>query len=270
MMHRNLSLNDYDFVLFHLYISNKQYHDYYLNIQMEKRQGKHKDRIMIFDNSAYEFFVKGQKLDLGKFREAILELCPDYYILPDVLQDKDKTLEGVGKFLTNYASPHWYSKPLAVAQGKTSEELVECFQQYMEMNIAYVGVPFHLEFYKDMHIQDDILAEFGIEYADTDFQYSEDYKYATGRVQWVRNHEHLLKMFEKVHMLGSHCPLEKVFYKDYFSMDTAYPVKLGYDHRVLGTEDSKPLSIIDDFLEDDLSPVQERYIEENINIFRKY
>ena len=271
MMDKNLELNDFDFVLFHLYQSNKTYREYYQNMRKE-----HPERLMILDNSAYEFFVKGEKLDMLQFKNTIKDLNPDYYILPDVLQDKEKTLSGVQEFLKHYVDKDMIynplavtPKPLAVAQGNTSSELVECFQKYLvELGIDYVGVPFHLEFYKHMHIDDDILLEFEASYEKTKFMDSEDCLYAMGRVQWVREHEDLLKRFDKAHMLGSHCPLEKVFYRDFYSMDTGYPVKLGYEKTLLGFEDRKPTSIIDDFIDAELSYTKKHCIETNINTFR--
>jgi hypothetical protein len=264
MMDKNLELNDFDFVLFHLYQSNKTYREYY-----QKMRKEHPERLMILDNSAYEFFVKGEKLDMLQFKNTIKELKPDYYILPDVLQDKEKTLHGVREFLKCYVDKDMVSKPLAVAQGNTSMELVECFQEYLLLGIDYVGVPFHLEFYKNISVEDDILFEFGVNYeVKSMFLYSEDYKYATGRVQWVRDHETLLKRFGKVHMLGSHCPLEKMFYHDFYSMDTGYPVKLGYEKKLLGSESHKPASIIDDFIDEELPDTKKFCIETNIKTFR--
>ena len=59
MLHRNIDLNSYDFVLFHLYKENEQYRNYYKNLRKNFAE-----RLMIFDNSAYEFYVKGEPLDL--------------------------------------------------------------------------------------------------------------------------------------------------------------------------------------------------------------
>jgi len=260
MMDKNLELNDFDFVLFHLYQSNLIYRAYYLKMRRE-----HPERLMILDNSAYEFFVKGETLDMDKFVAVINELKPDYYILPDVLRDKEKTLEGVRTFLNKYKT--LYSKPLAIAQGNTSEELVECLIRYAELGIDYVGVPFHLSFYARMEYDEDIVRRFMTVYHDKE---TGDIRYAMGRVQWVREHENLLKSFQKVHMLGSHCPYEKKFYHDFYSMDTGYPVKLGYKGIRLEEEEGKPNIIIDDFFKENLTNKQIMQIHQNIQRFRDY
>ena len=131
----NFVLNDYDFILLHMMLDHPAYQQWAYDLRLT-----YPKRMMILDNSAYEFFVKGETLDMDKFVEVINELKPDYYILPDVLRNKQKTLEGVETFLKKYKTP--YSKPLAVAQGNTSEELVECLIRYAELGIDYVGVPF--------------------------------------------------------------------------------------------------------------------------------
>ena len=277
MLSDNLSLNDYDFVLFHLYESDETYRNYYKDMR-----AIHPERLMIFDNSAYEYFVQGKQLDMDKFVAAILDLKPDYYILPDVLQDKNATLRGVYKFIDGYIDDVRYrdsllkiSYPMVVAQGKTSDDLVECIQRYKRMFTSVaLCLPFHIPFYLDGPYDTDIEAEFmdvyGVE--------NEDIRYAMGRVQWIRNHQTLLEVGQNdnsgqiryVHLLGSHCPLEKMFYNDFNSMDTGYPVKCAIENTKLGTETHKPSVIIDDFLNKDLSDQQRSLIRYNVTTFKNY
>lgn len=254
----NMELNDYDFVLFHLLRDNKEYREYYFNIKRN-----HPERLMILDNSAYEFFVKGEELNLDEFVKWINWLMPDYYILPDYLMDREKTINSIIEFMDKYKIE--CSKPLAVAQGKTSEELTDCLIRYKVLGIDYVGVPFHLSFYKNYPIKDDISHEFLTTYKEC----NEDLLYAMGRVSWIRDHENVLRMFEnKVHILGSHCPLEKLFYKDLYSMDTGYPVKLGITECNMFEEKSKPNIIIDEFLDKKLTENQINTIISNIQKFK--
>lgn len=263
LLNYNMELNDYDFVLFHLLRDNSEYREYYYNMRRT-----HPERLMILDNSAYEFFVKGEELNLDEFKYYIEDLQPDYYILPDKLMDHDKTIEMVNDFINNYeieSKNIFDPKPLAVAQGKTSEELTDCLIRYKVLGIDYVGIPFHLSFYKTYRIHDDISFEFMTTYEEC----NEDLLYAMGRVSWIRDHENVLRMFEdKVHLLGSHCPLEKLFYKNFYSMDTGYPVKLGIVETKLFEEKQKPNVIIDEFLDKELNENQISLIKENINIFK--
>ena len=79
----NNEYNEYDFVLFHL-MEHSVYKNYFIYQRI-----LHPDRLMILDNSAYEYFIKGEQLDIQKFIEVINVLKPDYYILPDKLMDKE-------------------------------------------------------------------------------------------------------------------------------------------------------------------------------------
>ena len=137
---------------------------------------------------------------------------------------------------------------------------------FKQLNINYIGIPFHLSFYKEKSIDEDIIQIFQNKYEN---RCEEDVAYAMGRVQWVRENRELLKSFEKVHFLGSHSPLEKQFYSEFESMDTGYPVKLGVKHIKLFQEIHKPHIIIDNFLEQKLDNKTKEYIIQNICQFKQ-
>ena len=267
MLGYNNHLNEYDFVLFHLYTTNKDYKEYYL-----KQRQLYPRRFMIFDNSAYEFYVKGETLNLTEFYEAICELRPDVYILPDVLMNKEETLKGVTEFLDNFSlgitmNTKTTPKPLAVAQGNSPADLIDCLEKYKALGITHIALPFHNSFFKEMsvrvpgYIQQPFVDKYGI-------VLTEDHMYAMGRVKFVRTHMDLLKSFEHVHFLGSHCPLEKIFYKDFHTMDTGYPVKCAVKGDRLFHEFGKPDVIIDEFLDVKLPPATQKLIKSNVLEFR--
>lgn len=266
LMKFNLELNEYDFVLFHLYESDPEYRNYFKDMRIH-----HPERIMILDNSAYEYFVKGEKLNLQKFKEAIEDLKPTYYILPDVLMDRQSTLHLLAEFCDKYI-PDCDSEPMAVAQGMTAKDLKDCLRLYSEQNISAVCIPFHNRFFKEYeHIPSGIVEAFMDEYGMEDpSEITEDMKYAMGRVYFVRMCCGLLKTFDYVHLLGSHCPFEKAFYHDLDSMDTGYPVKLGYEGIELGRERKKPDVIIDEFFHDHLTTSKIKLIHDNVVKFKEY
>lgn len=268
LLNENNKINEYDFVLFHLYKSNEQYKQYYLNQRIE-----HPDRLMILDNSAYEFYIKGDKLDPIEYRKCVCKLKPDYYILPDVLMNKEVTLKHSLKFSLMILASHqrdilMYSKPIAVAQGISENELVECMHIYLKKGITQVCIPFHNSFFKEMgkYADEDIQNDFAVTY---NIPINEDMLYAMGRIMFMRRNFELLKQFNHVHFLGSHCPLEKVYYKDFHTMDTGYPVKCALEGNLLFEEKSKPTTIIDDFLTDELDAETKKLIETNVDKFRK-
>lgn len=272
MLDRNIVLNDYDFVLYHLYLNNPTYREYYQRMRQE-----HPERMMILDNSAYEFSVNGQKLDMDAFVGCIKELKPDYYILPDVLGDFQATIDGVTEFIEKYhdifraiymkpVNAGLPIQPLAVIQGNSYDELSTCLEYYFNLGIGYVGIPFHLPFYKELMIPDDVRDVFKRYYPDT--YTSDDIRYAMGRVKWVLDNKDYLRCFSKVHFLGSHCPLEKFFYSDYKSMDTGYLVKLGIEGITLFQEKEKPNIILDHFIDKPLDTNIKDIIETNIKLFK--
>ena len=262
MLHRNIDLNSYDFVLFHLYKENEQYRNYYKNLRKNFAE-----RLMIFDNSAYEFYVKGEPLNLTEYYNAILDLKPDYYILPDVLMDYDKTMFGVRRFLylcNTDEMKECGSKPLAVAQGDSVIELQRALTYYLNLGIDAVAIPFHNSFFKRMEVDDDIYWDFCEEFGGDNV----DANYAMGRVQFMRDNEDLLKRFNHVHLLGSHQPFEKKYYKQWQTMDTGYPVKCAILGVELGKDFEKPNIIIDDFLDKDLDDQTKLLIESNVLTFK--
>lgn len=264
MLGQNNDLNDYDFVLFHLYKTNQTYKEYFLN----QRQSN-PDRLMIFDNSAYEFFVKGEELKMEEFYKAIVELKPDYYILPDTLMNRYRTIVDTWAFIRNYGEKiqqSTNSKPLAVIQGKSIEDFMECAVWYADIHIDAIAVPFHNSFYKEMEVDDDIEQEFLIEFGPNNL----DAKYAMGRVQFFKDYgEYLKKTFKHIHILGSHQPFEKRWYHDFDTMDTGYPVKCGLEGMILGEDFIKPDVIIDDFLTKDLPDDVRTLIANNIRTFKQ-
>lgn len=267
MLDQNLDLNEYDFVLFHLYKKYPEYRDYFKSLRQQ-----HPERIMIFDNSAYEFFVKKEELNLCEFAEAIKDLQPDFYILPDVLMDMNSTLIKSIGFLLDHGKylEDVNSTPMAVVQGNTSPEFENCIKEYKSHNINQIAIPFHNSFFKG-YATNRFLHLFNL----CGESINDDVKYAAGRVNWIWDHKKELRGLNYVHLLGSHCPREKSLYNhlgcDFIrSMDTGYPVKCGIAGHALGSEPQKPDIIIDDFMEEEIPDTTKNLIKHNILKFRRY
>lgn len=272
LMDKNNELNTYDFVLFHLYISNKEYREYFLYQRI-----RHPNRLMILDNSAYEFYVKGETLNLYDFYCAIVELKPDIYLLPDTLMNKQKTLEDTKSFRNEYGINIILkagSLPMAVLQGNTPEELLECAKEYKDMGISHIAVPFHNRFFFELGKKIDPFTKEAFDKWHGLRGTTEDTCYAMGRIKFLTTLRSKLDGIDHLHILGSHDPFEKVIYKMWdwkdlmLTMDTGYPVKCGIKGVQIGMEETKPDVIIDEFLEKDLDESIKYRIEENVKIFR--
>ena len=267
---QNEKLNDFDFVLFHLYQDHEDYRKYFLKLRKNKSTA---NRLMFLDNSAYEYFIKGESLDMEAFMGAVQQLKPDFYLLPDTLMNFDKTIQDIEIFLGDFKKEIMELisigvLPMAVIQGDSVEEMLNCMVIYKEMGIRHICIPFHNSFFKDLSkkINWKEFENFNLS-KDT-----EDNLYAKGRICFTRMYEHHLSGFEYVHLLGSHNPLEVHFHKPNIihSIDTGYPVKLAVENPKvkLGEEKSKPHIIIDDFFDKKLTKKQMDRIVENITIFK--
>ena len=311
----NTTLNDMDFVLYHLFLHHKDtYGKYFLaerKKELKMRENKAnfgrangRYRIMILDNSAYEFYVKGESIDFDAYMKCVQELKPDYFILPDTLMNKIKTIEDTKTFLTiDYASEikelreKYNVQPMGVLQGNSVSEMLDCIQEYSDLGIQAIAIPFHNSFFADelgqtKHIdwpdfeknnlglpkiqQKVELINDGENGEPTEHLVERlDNNYARGRIHFIHRYRHLLKMaFKYIHILGSHNPLEIRYYRDLKlidSFDTGYPVKLAIEKpkMVLGTEKSKPDIIIDEFFDKKLKEDQIKSIIKNIEVFKK-
>lgn len=264
MLNENTILNEYDFVLFHLYTTNETYKNYFLNLR-----ASNPDRLMILDCSAYEYYVKKQELPLWGYIHVIEELQPDYYIMPDVLMNKEKTITDSEDFeeILLARSMQGYNpkgQPLYVVQGKTSDEMIGMLLKYHSEEHKNICIPFHNSFFKSYagnHLLNKWRLQFG--------KLTEDMAYAAGRVQWIKDNYNILKFFDYIHLLGSHFPYEKQYYniEPIKTMDTGYPVKQGYAGYRLYETLNKPNIIIDD-MATDISNRQKHLIRNNVNEFR--
>lgn len=271
----NTKLNDMDFVLFHLFQHYPDsYGKYYLDLRKSKNNS---DRIMILDNSAYEFYIKGEELDWDAYINTIYKLKPDYFILPDTLMNYQKTIEETTSFLTiDYANEikelkeKYNIQPMAVLQGNSTLDFLNCIMSYADLGIKSIAIPFHNSFLADDYgkVSDIDWGSFSKYNLDlpknqkTEKVESENRKemdgstkivdklvdkldnnYARGRINWIHRYYHFLnRFFDYIHLLGSHNPGEINFYKDLkknssgdlliSSMDTGYPVKLTIDSYV--------------------------------------
>ena len=260
----NLRLNDYDFVLFNLYESNEDYRKYYKRMRQDEP-----DRLMIMDNSAYELYVSGERLDLELYHDAILDLQPDIYLVPDTLMNMDETLQkaeewqGLRKPLDEAGI-----LPMYVVQGNSIDEMLHCIQEYKDVYGARcIAIPFHNSFFKMIQPGSDIENVF----LERMGKMNDDMRYAMGRISMLTEYSHLLEKFEYVHLLGSHHPLEKHFYNSMEwikSMDTSYPVKCALEGHVLFNEPHKPDSVIDDWLTQEIDPKTRQLIVYNVQKFK--
>ena len=238
-------LTDYDYFLVHLFEENEEY-------LAKAHECVSKGRETILDNSIFEL---GHAWNASRFAYWVNEMKPTYYIVPDVLDDCDKTIDSFERFMKEY--PDLPGKSIAVAQGSTYNDLVLCYNYLAnDDRVDKIAMSFDSPFFQ----------EYG-----GDNQY---YKMMNGRQHTINKmlKEGVINTNKPHHLLGCGLPQEFKAYKNYDwidSLDTSNPVIHGikgmwYDSQGLTNKQSVKLYTMMDDEVNDMWGV----IEYNIKTFR--
>jgi len=242
------TLSDYDYFLVHLFEEDPEYLELY---NRSKEQG----REIILDNSIFEL---GTAFDPDKFRGWVEKLKPDWYIVPDVLEDCQNTMENMRSWNSNKNILE--SKKIGVLQGKTYGELRECYEFLLkEANVDMIAISFDYSYYEHSVPHSNKLVSWML-----------------GRVKLLGDllKDGVIDQTLPHHLLGNALPIEGKFYKDYkwiHSTDTSNPVVHGlmdmeYQANFgLYTKHSKKLFELINH-----EPINQDKICNNILEFRKY
>ena len=252
LLKNSLVYNDYDYSLCHLFEGDTEYLEFY---KESLRQG----RIVYMDNGLFE---TGKMFDHDEFAYWVNELGsinPDnfYYIVPDCLEEKDKTINSCKDFLLKYTNLP--GKSIGVVQGKTLEELVECYL-FMGENCDRVAISFDYSYYQERFPNEK-----------TKF-----HSWMKGRQEFVQYLVDNELDYVDVHLLGCGLPQEFKYYKDMsfiFSCDTSNPIvmgMLGYRYDITnGLEFKESIKLVDLF-EAELDNNQLDNIKRNIEVFKTF
>lgn len=219
--------NDYSYALVHLFDEHPTYYKYFVNALREKR-------FVILDNSIFEL---GTAFDAKVFAEKIEKLVKDaggksetlMYVIPDVLDSRTGTIRNMNSFLKEY--PDLPGRTMAVAQGETMEDLIQCFAQIRKKKgIDRIGISFNCQAYEDFFQKS---GAFNPEKADE----------LERLTVWKKGRQVFLEMLHhlgyldgvEVHLLGCSLPNEFHYYttehkeigKSIKSLDTSNPVVHG-------------------------------------------
>lgn len=243
-------LTDYDYALVHLLDENEAYRKKFF-------EAKEKGREIILDNSIFEL---GEAFDWESYIKWIKELKPDWYIVPDVLEDYSNTLLNYNYFSVAYAK-ELDGKPIGVIQGKDYTELSTCYQALASKpNIKMIGISFDYSYYEKV------------------------YPTLPKLQAWAAGRKHLIfklikeEFFDEkipIHLLGCSLPQEFEFYNglDFiYSVDTSNPVVHGLkgirytDRGLVDKESQKLFELIDSRVTEE----QWLDIEFNVSKFRDF
>ena len=197
---------DYDYALVHLFEEDKEYLK-----QFETAISK--GREVILDNSIFEL---EEAFDAKKFAEWVAYLKPTWYIVPDALEDAKKTMSQMASWNLRY--PYNFGKKIGVIQGKTYEQLKDCYK-YMDdlANVDMIAISFDYSYYEESCPHPNKYVSWML-----------------GRVKLLGDllRDGIINTNKPHHLLGCGLPQEFGFYKnsDYdwlYSLDTSNPVVHG-------------------------------------------
>ncbi len=243
------SRTDYDYCLVHLLEENEAYKQAFIKAC--------KEREVILDNSIFEL---GEAFDMRKFFEWNNKLEPTWYIIPDALEDTKRTIYNAYVW-NQFHRPTAKGKSIAVVQGKTYEEIVECYQILDgKLDVDMIAISFDYSLYEEIVPHSNKLISWML-----------------GRVALLGRLEkdNVINKLKPHHLLGCALPQEGQFYRGYdwiYSIDTSNPVvhtykDTQYPQEGLQTKESQKLYELitsPEFLFD------KNILEYNINTFRRW
>lgn len=196
-------VTDYDYALVHLFDESQDYYNFF-------KEAVAKDRYVILDNSIFEL---GTAFDTDEFARRIIDLKPSAYIVPDVLEDKDKTIDNFKIWLEKYNDLPGLK--IGVVQGKNLHDIIECYD-YMKIHADVIAISFDYSYYR-------------VRFPNEKTKYH----------SWMKGRQSLLlDMFrggsidtsKPHHLLGASLPQEFAMYKNWSwidTIDTSNPVVHG-------------------------------------------
>jgi hypothetical protein len=263
MLEQSRTYNDYDYCLVHLLPEYEQYKDFFFE---SVKQGRH----TLLDNSIFEL---GQAYDSEKFAQWVVDLNPTEYIVPDNLEDAEKTINSFKTFTQNFGNLP--GKKIGVVQGKTFDELKECYK-FMSEHADKIAISFDYSYYNDNCN--------GVEFLTNHLIGNTHNKWvnlAKGRIEFLlRLYREGLLVNKPHHLLGCSVPWEfKVIrhiepinsYID--TIDTSNPIVAGilnnmYDES-FGLNEKWSFKLVD-FINTNLTSAQQTVALQNVETFRTF
>jgi nitrate reductase NapAB chaperone NapD len=197
-------VTDYSYALVHLFVEDPEYLALF-------KQAKEDGREIILDNSIFEL---EEAFDAEKFAGWVLELRPDWYIVPDALEDAKKTCSQMAEWNMRYKDLP--GKKIGVVQGKTYEQIKSCYE-YMDKiaNVDMIAISFDYSYYTESFPHPNKLVS-----------------WAMGRAKLLGDllRDGIINTNKKHHLLGCSLPQEFSLYSQYdwiYSLDTSNPVVHG-------------------------------------------
>jgi len=239
---------DYDYALVHLLEQNPRYRDTF-------EKAIKKGREVILDNSIFEL---EEAFEADRFVQWVERLRPTWYIVPDALEDAVKTCKQMADWNNRY--PDVPGKKIGVVQGKTYEEIVNCYKYLDNSDVDMIAISFDYSYYT-------VSVPHPNKYV----------SWMLGRVKLLGDllRDGVINKDKPHHLLGCGLPQEFAFYKhaDYnwiYSLDTSNPIV----HALKGIEYksdglwSKESQKLHELIDTDIEDIDISLVRTNIQKFR--
>lgn len=239
---------DYDYALVHLMEQNPRYRDTF-------ERAVKKGREVILDNSIFEL---EEAFQADRFQMWIERLKPTWYIIPDALENYEKTRDQAFEWI-NYRKG-LPGKSIGVVQGKTYEEIAECYKFMDSVGVDMIAISFDYSYY--------------LKTAPHPNKYV---SWMLGRVKLLGDllKDGVINTKKPHHLLGCGLPQEFSFYKhaDYkwiYSLDTSNPIVHALKGIEYGTDGlwSKESQKLHELIDTDIENIDLGLVKTNIQKFR--
>lgn len=245
----SLMYNDYQYCLVHLMEENSVYEEWFL----EKFKARCPNGEIMLDNSIFEL---GTAFDSVKYASWVDKIKPNFYIVPDALEEAEETMSKYEAFTNDYTDLP--GAKIGVVQGKTWNELKECYR-YMSDKCDYIAISFDYSYYNITGNGSTKLERFAY-----GRQHFIDRLINEGIWNWRKPH----------HLLGCSVAKEFKHYKitNIRSLDTSNPVVaglLGYRYNDDLGLDHKPSTLLADLINAKPTEDQIEDIKYNTSMFKK-
>ena len=263
--------NDYDYCLVHLLPEHSEYLKFYKD---SVEMGRH----VLLDNSIFEL---GEAYDSKEFAYWIKELKPTEFIIPDVLESTEGTIESFKKFTSEYRSLP--GKSIGVVQGKTYKEIVECYN-FLCKYVTKIAISFDYSFYlNEWPTFESFEQELGTlpEWV-RGMEFNKWVRYSLGRVALLHRlsiKDNYFDYRKDHHLLGCATPWEFKLYSttpykmSISSIDTSNPIVAAILHKkynpVYGLHEKWSVKLVD-YIGANITREQLELAFYNTSLFRKF
>lgn len=247
LLEESRKFNNFDYALVHLLEKDEEYRNFFLK---SKKMG----REIYLDNSLHEL---GTAIGGEILMKWINILEPIHVFVPDVWEDAIKNLSNA--LLWIYESFPENTTPIAIVQASSYREACKSYEELKTMGYQKIAFSYGAHYYNTLYPHP-----------------NKSVGGALGRVLTLIKmlNEGIIKKEDRIHLLGTHFPLEFSLYKgsglNIESIDTSNPIMASLDntpYTSMGIID-KPKSNMNNCFETPKEDINLQLLYHNIEVFK--